>query len=223
MIEAAQFSASELTLTVRSLQARNDGAEIAVCVLLENGEQKEERQLLLTAEQYCELRPVRGAITEEEFERLEAAAVLCNAIRSGENLLSYGANSVQLLAQKLMRRGFARDVATEAAQKLQAMGLIDEQSDLRRELERCTAKLWGAKRIRAHLWSRGFGTDAMAELPALLEEIDFVASCTALIRKHYTGVPTDADERRQMIASLSRYGYSITEIREAFAAVQRLG
>lgn len=221
MIAGASFTASDLTVTVRSLQARNDGAEIAVCVLLENGEQKEERRLLITAEQYCELRPVRGEITEEAFERLEAASVLCGAIRSGENLLSYGANSAQMLAQKLMRKGFSRDVATEAAQKLQQMGLIDEQSDLRRELERSVAKLWGAKRIRAHLWSRGFGTDAMAELPALLEEIDFAANCAALIRKHYTGVPTDADERRRMIASLSRYGYSITEIRDAFVMVER--
>ena len=147
--------------------------------------------------------------------------MFCNALRSGEHLLSYGANSVQLLSQKLMRRGFARDVALCAAQKLQEMGLIDEQNDLRRELEKCLRKLWGAKRIGAHLWSRGFAADAMSELPALLEDVDFVSNCVALIGKHYVGIPADPDERRRMVASLSRYGYSIGEIRAAIARVEQ--
>ena len=220
MTEASCFHTSDPVITVRSLYAQNEGSEIAVRVLLESGEHREERRLLITAEQYYELKPCKGVITEECYEQLEEASLLCNAIRSGENLLSYGANSVQMLSQKLMRRGFSRDVAQTAAQKLQAMGLIDEQSDLRRELEKCLRKLWGAKRIRAHLWSRGFASDAMTELPSLLEEVDFASNCAALIRKHYVGIPKDADERRRMLASLSRYGYSITEIQAAISLVE---
>lgn len=221
MIHAMRaVSDGETVITVRSLHAQNDGAEVALRILLENGERREERRLVLTTEQYCELKPVRGVISEERFDVLESAAQLCAAIRAGEHLLSYGANSVQALTQKLVRRGYMRETAACAAQRLCEMGLINESGDLRRELEKCLRKLWGAKRIRAHMWSRGFGTDAMEELPALLEEVDFVANCAALIRKHYGTPPQNADERRRMIASLGRYGYSLTEIREALSTAQ---
>ena len=176
MIEANScFHTADLVITIRSLHAQNEGAEIAVRVLLESGEHREERRLLITAEQYYELKPCRGVISEEAYERLEEASVLCNALRNGEHLLSYGANSVQMLSQKLMRRGFSRDVSISAAEKLQEMGLIDEQNDLRREMEKCLRKLWGSKRIRAHLWGRGFGSEAMEGLEEILAEVDFIS------------------------------------------------
>ena len=146
---------------------------------------------------------------------MEEASTICRAIRCGENLLSYGANSVQMLAQKITRHGFRREVALVAAQKLQEMGLIDEDRDLQREIEKCLRKLWGAKRISAHLWSRGFGSDTMSSLPTLLEDVDFTKNCALLIQKHYCEIPKDPAAQRRMVASLARYGYSLSEIREA--------
>lgn len=213
-------SESNVLISIRSLHAQNDGAEVALRIVIENGERREERRLVLTTEQYCELKPTRGEIGEEYYDALESAAQLCSAIRAGEHLLSYGANSVRALTQKLVHRGYLRETAALAAGRLADMGLIDEAGDLRRELEKCRRKLWGAKRISAHLWSRGFGADAMAELPTLLEEVDFVANCAALIRKHYGTLPTQPDDRRRMMASLGRYGYSLSEIREAIARVR---
>lgn len=215
------FAASGMTVTVRSLHAQNDGAEVAVRVLLENGEHREEKRLLLSAEQYFEIKPTRGVISEELYDRMEEASVLCQAIHTGEHLLSYGANTVQQLTQKLLRRGYLRETAATAARKLEEMGLINEQNDLQRELEKCLRKLWGAKRIQAHLWSRGFGAEAMAELPTLLLEVDFVGNCAAMIRKHYGSLPASLDDRRRIIASLGRYGYSLGEIRAAFSIVER--
>ena len=208
-----------LTITVKSLRAQHDGAEILVSVLLEDGEHREQKNLLLTTEQYCELRPTRGVIDETLYEQLEEASDLCRAIRCGENLLSFGSNSVQMLAQKIARHGFRRDVALTAAQKLCERGLIDEQGDLRREVEKCLRKLWGAKRIGSHLWSRGFDSAVMAGLNEILREVDFDANCAALIRKHYGELPTDPAEERRMIASLGRYGYTLSQIRNAMRIV----
>ncbi len=204
-----------LHITIRSLRAQHDGSEILVGVVLENGEHREQKNLPLTMEQYCELKPARGEISEEMYDKLEEAASLCRAMRCGENLLSYGANSTKMLAQKIARHGFRRDIAVCAAQKLRDDGLIHEERDLEREVEKCLHKLWGAKRIQTHIWNRGFDTEVMAILPQLLEEVDFTANCVALIQKHYGGVPTDAAEQRRMIAGLGRYGYSFSEIREA--------
>ena len=208
------FSES-LTITVRSLHAQADGAEVALSILLENGERREERRLVLLTEQYCELKPVRGVIDEAYFEQLEAAATLSRALRAGESLLAYGSNTREGLVRKLVQRGYSREVAARAVERLQEMGLIDEERDLVRETEKCLRKLWGAKRIRAHLWSRGFGVDAMAGLDGLLETYDFAAMCAALIQQRFGGVPDDPDEQKRLIASLSRYGYSLGEIRDA--------
>ena len=204
-----------LSITVLRITAQNAGSEVSVRVVLENGEHREQKSLLLTMEQYCEIQPQKGLITEETYERLEAASELCRALRCGENLLSYGSNSVQMLTRKIMQRGFLRDVASAAAQKLCEMGLIDECADVRREVEKCLAKLWGAKRISAHLWSRGFAAESLAGLSELLESVDFCKNCAKMIQKHYGGLPTDPAELRRMTASLSRYGYSIGEIRGA--------
>ena len=208
-----------LTITVRSLRAQHDGAEVQVQVLLENGEHREQKSLLLTMEQYCELRPVKGQISEELYDRMEAASEMCRALRSGENLLSYGSNSVQMLTRKLMQRGYSREVAMAAAERLASIGLIDEARDLRREVEKCLRKLWGQKRISAHLWSRGFAAEAIAELSSVLEDVDFSKNCALLIQKHYGALPVEADEQKRMIAFLSRYGYSLGEIRSAMKKI----
>lgn len=215
----AEFYRAPVKLTVRALQSQHEGAEVVVCVLLESGEHREERRLPLTVEQYCELKPVKGEIDEEFFEQLEQTSRLCQAIRSSENLLSYGANTVYTLTQKLTRRGFSREIALEAAERMQQMGMINEEAYLRREFEKCLQKLWGSKRIYAHMWERGFAKDTIERLPMLLETVDFVENCAKLMQKHYASVPTDRDERRRLVASLSRYGYSLDEIRGAFAAV----
>ena len=204
-----------LTITVRALRAQHEGAEMLVQLLLENGEHQEQKSLVITTEQYCEFNLTRGPITEELYEQIEEAAELCRALRSGESLLSYGANSVQALTRKLVGKGYKREVAAQAAERLAGYGLIDEERDMQREVEKCLRKLWGSKRISAHLWSKGYATETMQGLSTLLEDVDFSQNCAALIKKHYGEVPTDADENRRMIASLSRYGYSIGEIREA--------
>lgn len=217
---SADPTAPDLTITVKSLRAQHDGAEILVGVVLENGEHREQKNLLLTTEQYREIKPQKGVIDEETYLRIEEASLLCGAIRCGENLLSYGANSAQTLAQKIVRHGYRRDIAAAAAERLCEMGLIDERRDMAREVEKCLKKLWGKKRIQAHLWGKGFDSGVISASEEILEEADFVANCAAMIRKHYATLPTEPDETRRMMASLARYGYSLTEIRAAIGRIQ---
>ena len=210
-----------LRLYVRSIQARNQGARIAVSVSVEDGTHSENRCFLLTAGRYCELNLKKGELSEEEFDRLECAARSCAAVDCGENLLSYGANSVQTLTRKIMRHGYSRQEATEAAEYLESIGLINEREDMRREVEKCLRKHWGAERIRGHLWSRGYGKEALEELPTVLEQVDFAEHCAALIRKQYGCFPEDKNERNRVIASLYRYGYRLQEIKEAVKRIER--
>lgn len=210
----------DFSITITRLRVQNASSEVQVQVVFENGEHREQKALLLTMEQYCELQPCKGRISEEDYDRLAHASEFCMALRCGENLLSYGPNSVQTLTRKIMQRGHTREVAACAAEKLSQMGLIDECSDVKREVEKCLRKLWGAKRINAHLWNRGFAADSLSILPELLSEVDFVENCVKLINKHYGGLPESQDELVRMTNGLSRYGYAITEIREAYRALR---
>lgn len=200
---------------MRTLRAQRDGAEIAVGITLERGEQSENLVLPLSVDVYCELKPQKGEISEEQFLLLEVASRRCMAIRCGENLLSYGPNTAQALSRKIMKHGFSREEAENATAHLLSLGLIDELSDMEREVEKCLRKHWGERRIRAHLWNRGFDPRTLERLPEILESVDFSEVCADLIRKHYGGIPQDAESRNRMNASLYRYGFSFAEVRAA--------
>jgi SOS response regulatory protein OraA/RecX len=206
-------------IMVRSVRSQSDGTEVMIGLTVECGEHREQKSFLLSMEQYAQLLPEKGEITEEQYDRLEEASALCSAVRCGEHLLSYGANSVQMLTRKLVQHGFRREVAQSAAQLLTEKGLIDEATDIRREIEKCLRKLWGSKRITAHLWNRGYGAEQLADLSAFYEEIDFSEQCRRLIVKHFGALPEDADAQRKMIAYLSRYGYALGEIRQAIKSL----
>ncbi|MBO4309076.1 MAG: regulatory protein RecX [Clostridia bacterium] len=203
-----------VAISIASVRAQNDGAEMAVTVVIENGAARDVRKFVILTEQYCSLKPTKGPITEEQFEALESASRLCGALRSGQSALSYGSASVLHLTRKIMRHGYTKEEATAAAERLRDVGLINEDDDLSREVEKCLRKLWGSRRIRSHLWSKGFARETLEALPSLLAEVDFPANCASLIRKQYGSVPADPQARRKLCAALARYGYSPEEIRE---------
>lgn len=209
-----------LSITLTSLRAQNEGAEVVLLFRIESGEHSEQKRLIISTEQYGEIKPKRGEVTPEVFDVLEAAAKLYGAIRRGEGILSYSSNSARRLTQKLSQKGYDRETAERAAEILREKGFIDEKKDAEREVERCVRKLWGAARIRTHLWSKGFDKEVLSELDGMLSEVDFSENCAELIRKKYRTPPTDPAERRRMIAALARYGYSIGEIKEAIFKIK---
>ena len=211
-----------MLIRIRSLRVQHEGSEVSVGIVITCGEHREQKTLPIMTEQYVDLKLSVGEITEELYDRIEEASVLCSALRSGEHLLSYGANSAQMLTRKLMQRGFSKEVSSLAVERLCSIGLINERQDLRREVEKCLRKLWGAKRISAHLWSRGFDQEVIRELPALLEEVDFSANCAAYIRKHYGRIPDAPNEKKKMVVALCRYGYTLQEIKQGCALCEQM-
>ena len=207
-------------ISIRSIRALGNGERMEVVVSMEQGENREDRRLPLTAGQYYELNLKKGEISEETFDAIERASRLTGAIRQGENLLSYGANSALALTRKIMRHGYTQSEASDAVAYLASLGLIDEWGDLSREVEKCLRKHWGAERIRAHLWSRGYDRDTMERLPELLDGIDFPSHAAALLQKQYGGLPQSREERNRVTAALYRYGYRLDEIKEAFKRLQ---
>ena len=214
--------AAPLVITVRDIREQSGGDAVAISVLLAAGTRSERRTLVISVSDYAVLKPRKGTVTEEEFEALEAAARLFAAMRCGEKLLAYGANTRLMLVRKIMRHGYSREESETAADRLSGFGLIDEEGDLQREVEKCLRKLWGEGRIRNHLYARGFSREAMETLPEVLSEVDFPENCRRLIEKQYGALPQSGDEERRMIACLYRYGYRMDDIRTAVRMLRKV-
>ncbi len=209
----------ELRLQLRAVRGR-EGGRIALTVELSCGDNREERELILDAARYCELKPQKGTLTEEQLEALERGARISEAVRRGESLLAFGANTERGLAVKLRQRGFSAEEAEEAAAELKARGLINEEGDLRRAIERCLSKHWGEERIRGYLREKGFSREALEEAEALLAEVDFGSLCRELILKKTAHVPAERAARDRLTASIMRYGYRFSQVREAFLQLE---
>ena len=180
----------------------------------------EKRKFLIFTEQYLELGIRKGQIIDEEtFDKIEELSKKCRAIRKGSDLLSYSASPKVRLAHRLRSKGIDKESAENAAEHLEKMGLIDEEADVERQVTSCLKKLWGKKRIYRELCAKGYGSDIVGENISLIDEETLVQNCATLIKKKYRVIPDESNEVKKIIASLVRYGYTFSEIKEAFRMV----
>ncbi|MBQ7384642.1 MAG: regulatory protein RecX [Clostridia bacterium] len=209
-----------MTVSVTSVSALNGGSEILLSVCISDGEHSEKRQLVLLSRQYAELRPEKGEISEERFDELSHAADICAAVKRGMNILGYGASSKKNMRLKLRSKGFSPEVSETAAEYLEELGYINEESDAEREAERCVGKYWGRRRIAAALYEKGYCEAAVRGAIDSLEAVDFEGRCVSLIEKKFRALPEDANGRKKLFAALLRYGYSPSEIKNAFYIIE---
>lgn len=208
-----------MTISVRSVSAQNGGSEAVVKIRLNSGDNFEDKIFVLSMQSYAELRVEKGEISEERFDELQRAAEIYSALKRGMNILGYGSCSERNLVLKLRSKGISRDIAQEAAKLLCARGYINEREDACREAERCVKKYWGARRIEAQLYSKGYSSEAIDAALDSLGNVDFVALCSELISKRFAE-PRDETEKKRLFASLMRYGYSSSQIKRAIEKIK---
>ncbi len=206
-----------MTIKIVRLSMANEGDVVCVDILVEQGENSERNRFKLLSSQYAGLRLKRGEISRQTYEEIEEASRICDAYIRGLNILSFGSNTARTLELKLRRRGFDSSAAGAAIELLRTKGYLNENEDIVRELERCLRKLWGKSRIIAHLHQRGYEDEAIFEAEEMLSEIDFAPRCLEKLYSCCDDLPGDIKERQKLIASLCRYGYSMSDIKYAFA------
>ncbi len=208
-----------MTIKVTALTALNSGNEVMLSIEISNGKDSEQKKLILLAEQFTSLRIGKGEIDTEQFDEIARAANIASAYKKGLYLLGYGACSEKKMRYKLKMKGFDEDSAAAAATMLIEHDCINENSDALREAERCLAKLWGRKRIVAHLYSKGYSDSTVREALSSLSEIDFAENCRKLIERDYARRLNEARGDKAAMAKLCsalvRMGYSFSEIKEA--------
>ncbi len=200
--------------------AGNDG--ICVTLRTEEGENSCKENFVISIDEYTKLNLSKGECTRETYEILCAEAKIYSAYKRGLYILGFGACSRKALITKLVTKGFGRESATLAVERIAEKGFIDDTASAIREAEICVSKLWGEMRIRASLLQKGYEKQQIDAALFALEDagVDFGENCKELIKRRYTTLPTDRAQAQKLIAAITRYGYSVSQIKSACADIE---
>ena len=207
---------SDLSIELTSLRAASGGDEVCLSITLTDGEHTERRTLTLLTAQYAAMKPERGPLSREFYEKLVIQSDICAAVRRGIYLLGFGASSQKGLVRKLQSKGIDVRVARSAVAYLTRTGYINEESDALREAERGLKKRWDKKRIASSLFVKGYGEEVISHTLDSLDEDEIAENCRFEASKLLRGDNT-LESRKKAYASLSRMGYSSSEIRAALS------
>ena len=213
---------SPMTYTqVTALTPREGGCVMAVslttylCPTDQEERQQETYEISILMSSSQELALTIGEISSEKLRLLTKAQKLYDAVRQSITYLGYGSMSRRRLAQKLALKGFDKETTQSAVAYMAQRGYLEEFDTAMRFAERGVHKAWGPRRIQSDLYARGFSAETVEQVMESLEDVDFVASCRALIQRKLGGAPQDPDARRKLIAALMRYGHTTEVINQA--------
>ena len=192
---------------------------VSVRVLIVGNGGRDEKEFVILSEHCEELGLEIGEMDGSLMPEIEYFSLVTKAYFSACASFAYTPSSLNALERKLVLKGFERDVARDAVDAVSSRGFVDENDIALRRAQLMADKLWGRSRIIAKLKNEGFGREAIAYGCDQLDDIDFVESCAALIRKKYREIPSEPYGRNKMLASLSRMGYSASEIKKAIGIV----
>ncbi len=195
--------------------------EIIVTFEISDGENKSVSKFLISDAAYIELSLSIGASDISAYDAVERESNIYIAYKRALYALGFSSASKKALLHKLVNKGCEAEYAREAIERLEANGFFCEADFAVREGEKCLAKLWGAERIRAHLKEKGYTDNSVNSVLFAFEDngVDFEENCALLIRKKYSRIPTDKKEMQKLIASIMRYGYSLSQIKSALGNV----
>ena len=205
-----------MEIAIISIVAGGDD-DIAVSFELREGENRSVSKFWLSVSAYTQFSLSIGDSSQAVFDAVEREAKIHSAYKKALCFLSFGSQSRKALHTKLVMRGCEAEIAREAIERLVERHLLSEDDMAQREAEKCVLKLWGEARIRAHLAQKGYAEEQIKKAFFALEDegVDFSLNCMKLIEKKYLPLPKDKKEMQKIIASLMRYGYSMSQIKAA--------
>ncbi len=205
------------TYTVLSLSESPAGISVSVSVPSDGKAEAERTEFLISRDQWAWGRLSPGdSVTEDDYGRMEHAAVLSRALARVREILSYSGISRHALIGRLRHYGFDDGICEEAADYAVAHGLVREKAQAEHAVDiYLHRKYWGKKRIVAELTARGYAPEVIRDAVAAVTEEEFMRTLATILRRKYTKLPEDPQEKQKMILSLLRLGYSAGEIRQA--------
>lgn len=160
-----------------------------------------------------------GAITEEDYLRMERSAALSRAIARMKGILSYSGVSRRTLIHKLKGYDFSEEICEYAADYAVEHGMVKEDVQVEHAIDTyLRRKYWGRRRIVAELSAKGYPREVIENALAEIPEEEFMHALHVILVKKYGEIPADSQEKQKMILSLLRMGYSGNEIKDALAS-----
>ena len=217
---------AELSVKDKKVEAKEYGISITaivplgsekktVRVLVSNPAGREEAEFSVLNIHAEELSLSVGEIEDEILPELEYYAEVAKAYSSACASFAFTPSSYSALFKKLLTKGFPKDVCEEAIICIKATGFVKEGEIALRRAQIFVEKRWGRTRILMKLRDEGFADCSLNLVNEFLDETDFSAICAEQIRKKYGRIPEDDHSRKLMYASLSRMGFSTSDIKSA--------
>lgn len=130
-------------------------------------------------------------------------------------LLEHRAHSKKELTEKIARAEYDRAAAAKAADRMEELGLLDDEAyarGLAREL--FGRKKFGARRVQQELRQKGVDDTVIeAVLAEFAPETEGARDAIReIVEKKYPAAFEDEKVRRRAVAALQRYGYAFEDI-----------
>ena len=203
---------------VKGISRRGDSTYL-VSIEVSNESGCELVEFVLLDEIFEELLLEVGDEVGEKLQSLDFYSEVTAAYFSACSSFAYVQSSLKALYRKLIVKGFSKEAGREAIEIVRLRGFVDEEYIALRRAELMVGKLWGRSRILKKLFEEGFPGGVIEYVSESLEGIDFAENCARAIRKKYSYLPEERQERDKMYAALIRLGYSSSDIKRAIAII----
>lgn len=207
------------SIELKRISRDGETGNVFLSFLLTAAGKSKKSTLCIEYETAKELELRRGYVERETYEKIKREAEKLGAYRRGMTILSYGANSKTALERKLASRGFDAESASDAIERLENKGYIDESAGARGVAVSEIRKLYGERRVYEKLRQKGYRTPFPESVREVIEQTDFSENCAKLIKKKYGTFPKDRSEADKVVAALVRYGYSFSDIKKAISII----
>ncbi len=158
-------------------------------------------------------------LDDESLYQLIADSDARRAKEKALYLLEHRNHSKKELTEKIARTAASREAAQAAADRMEEIGLIDDEAfarDYARQL--FLRKKYGPRRVRQELALKGIDQELIESLlEEYADEKAETENISALLEKKYPGWQEEEKVRRRAVAALQRWGYSYEQIRRALA------
>lgn len=156
---------------------------------------------------------VGDEISCEQAAELERAYNAQKVKQSAARSLAHHSMSKSDLSRKLRDKGFSDEESEKAADWFEEKGLVDDEAFARATADYYKRRGYGKMRIREELRRRGIEKELIDGTVETLGSSE--SELCALIEKKLRGKELDADNKRRLIAFLTRRGFRFDEIRAA--------
>lgn len=158
-------------------------------------------------------------LTDEELHQLIEDSDLRRATEKALYLLEHRDHSKRELAEKISRTAASRQAAQKAAERMEELGLVNDESFAQRYAKDLfQRKRYGPMRVRQELRQKGIDPEL---IDRLLEEYGdedrYIEQIGEVLRRKYPGWQEDEKIRRRAFSALQRLGYSYEQIRTGFS------